>query len=191
MLEITTESNGNALPPILYIQADNCARENKNRYVLAFLQLLVEKNIFNEVHFSMLPVGHTHEDIDARFSLISRRLYQKDTETLEEFLNVLEKPMLIKTIHDVKSWLIPYIPKYISGISEPLHFKFEKIDGAVRSLYKGIHNEEWKEVEHGFLSKVPGGKPNIVSPDFCKIDEDGLFKLIEKNKSFFLKPKIF
>jgi hypothetical protein len=133
----------------------------------------------------MLPEGHTHEDIDARFSLIARRLYQKDTETLEEFLNVLEKPSLIKTIHDVKSWLIPHIPKYISGISEPLHFKFEKIDGAVRSLYKGIHNEEWKEAEHGFLSKVPGGKPNIVSPDFCKIDEDGLFKLIEKNKSFF------
>jgi hypothetical protein len=41
-----------------------------------------------QVQFSMLPVGHTHEDIDARFSFIARRLYQKDTETLEEFLNV-------------------------------------------------------------------------------------------------------
>jgi hypothetical protein len=30
-----------------------------------------------------------------------------------------------------------------------------------------------------------------VSPDFCLIDEDGLFKLIEKNKSFFLNQKYF
>jgi hypothetical protein len=74
----------------------------------------------------MLLVGHTHGDIDARFSLIARRLYQKDTETVEEFLNVLEKPSLIKTIYDVKSWLMPHMPQYISGISEPLHFKFEK-----------------------------------------------------------------
>jgi hypothetical protein len=39
----------NILPPILYIQADNCGRENKNRYMLAFLELLVAENIFREV----------------------------------------------------------------------------------------------------------------------------------------------
>lgn len=37
------------LPPILYLQCDNCFRENKNRYVLGFCQLLVEQKIFHEV----------------------------------------------------------------------------------------------------------------------------------------------
>ena len=39
----------NRLPPVLYLQADNCYRENKNRFVLAFCELLVKERIFNEV----------------------------------------------------------------------------------------------------------------------------------------------
>ncbi len=38
-----------AFPKKLYIQLDNCGRENKNQYVLAFLSLLVELEIFQEV----------------------------------------------------------------------------------------------------------------------------------------------
>ena len=36
-------------PQKLYIQLDNTARENKNRCVLSFLALLVEKEIFEKV----------------------------------------------------------------------------------------------------------------------------------------------
>ena len=39
----------NFLPPNLFIQADNCWRENKNRYVFAFLELLVAEQVFHEV----------------------------------------------------------------------------------------------------------------------------------------------
>lgn len=35
---------------------DNCVRENKNKYVLGFLSLLVEKNIFTEVRKIMYSV---------------------------------------------------------------------------------------------------------------------------------------
>ena len=38
------------LPDVLYLQLDNTARENKNKYVLAFLALQVEEGIFSEVH---------------------------------------------------------------------------------------------------------------------------------------------
>lgn len=37
------------LPEKLYVQLDNCGRENKNQFVLAFLALLVQENIFKEV----------------------------------------------------------------------------------------------------------------------------------------------
>ena len=45
------------LPPTLYLQMDNCWRENKNRYVLCFLALLVELGIFKKVNnFVILTV---------------------------------------------------------------------------------------------------------------------------------------
>lgn len=37
------------LPDVLYLQLDNTARENKNKYCLAFLALLVEEGVFSEV----------------------------------------------------------------------------------------------------------------------------------------------
>ena len=41
--------NQHKLPAILYLQLDNCARENKNRYFLAFCALLVLKDTFKKV----------------------------------------------------------------------------------------------------------------------------------------------
>ena len=38
------------LPPTLYLQKDNCWRENKNHYMLCFLALLVELGIFKKVN---------------------------------------------------------------------------------------------------------------------------------------------
>lgn len=37
------------LPPVLYLQLDNTARENKKKYVMAFLAYLVQAGIFKEV----------------------------------------------------------------------------------------------------------------------------------------------
>jgi hypothetical protein len=60
------------LPQCLYLQLDNCVGENKNRYVFAFLSLLVAKGIFKQVYVGFLMVGHTHEDVDAMFSKFFR-----------------------------------------------------------------------------------------------------------------------
>ena len=37
------------LPPTLFIQLDNCFRENKNRFVFGFLAMLVHHKVFKEV----------------------------------------------------------------------------------------------------------------------------------------------
>ena len=49
------------LPPTMYIQLDNCGRENKNKYFLGMIMILVKKKIVREVVMSFLMVGHTHE----------------------------------------------------------------------------------------------------------------------------------
>lgn len=38
------------LPPTLYLQLDNCFRENKNKYLLAFCAYLVHKKLFKKVN---------------------------------------------------------------------------------------------------------------------------------------------
>ena len=49
------------LPPTLYLQLDNCFRENKNSYLVAYLCWLVERNAFKEIFVSFLPTGqYTH-----------------------------------------------------------------------------------------------------------------------------------
>jgi hypothetical protein len=47
-LSIIKERDG-SLPPVLYLQLDNTCRENKNRYVIGFLALLVNLGWFKKV----------------------------------------------------------------------------------------------------------------------------------------------
>ena len=44
--------------------------ENANQYVLAICELLIVRRVFNKILLTRLPVGHTHEDIDAHFGKI-------------------------------------------------------------------------------------------------------------------------
>ena len=37
------------IPDVLYLQLDNCFRENKNKYILSLCALLVELKIFKKV----------------------------------------------------------------------------------------------------------------------------------------------
>ena len=47
------------------------ASDNKSRWVIAFFAWLVHLGWVKEAHISMMMPGHTHEDIDAAFGLIS------------------------------------------------------------------------------------------------------------------------
>jgi hypothetical protein len=56
LVEIKKERG--SLPPVLYLQLDNTCRENKNKNVFAFLQCLVDRNIFRKIKVNFLPTGH-------------------------------------------------------------------------------------------------------------------------------------
>jgi hypothetical protein len=70
----------------LYLQLDNSAKDNKNRFVMAFYSLLTTRDIFKEVTVGFLVVGHIHEDINAYFSYLSKLLKQKNTYVLADFI---------------------------------------------------------------------------------------------------------
>ena len=47
------------LPKKLFLQLDNSAKDNKNRYVMTFYSLLTAKRVFKEVTVGFLIVGHS------------------------------------------------------------------------------------------------------------------------------------
>jgi len=49
----------------LFFQMDNYVKDNKNHHLLAFLFLLIAKDVFEEVQLGFLIVDHTHEDMMA------------------------------------------------------------------------------------------------------------------------------
>ena len=84
------------LPPVLRIQADNCGRENKNQYMIVFCAALVGLGYFTEVYLSFFLVGHTHEDIDQRFNVISNIMKPHDIDSMQELMELIQKGHLIQ-----------------------------------------------------------------------------------------------
>ena len=105
------------LPPNLYVQFDS-ASDNKSRFTMGSLAWLVENNYFHQVESVMLPVGHTHEDIDQAFRVISEALDRVGfVETLEKYMNVIRHAWagetqhveLLPVVHDFISWQKGYV----------------------------------------------------------------------------------
>jgi hypothetical protein len=47
----------------LFLAADNCARDNKNKWMFTFLAVLVHFGIFDTIEYHFLPPGHSHEKV--------------------------------------------------------------------------------------------------------------------------------
>ena len=73
------------LPKVLDLNLDNCARENKNRYVFSFLAALVKLDVFTEVQVNFLQVGHTGNSVDQIFSILTQE-FKTEIKSLDELL---------------------------------------------------------------------------------------------------------
>jgi hypothetical protein len=76
------------MPRVLFLQLDNCPSENKSRAFYILIATLVGFGVFDTVNVNYLMVGHTHEDIDQLFSVLSRYLTGIDVWTPSQFLAV-------------------------------------------------------------------------------------------------------
>ena len=107
-------------PRTLMLQLDN-ASDNKAYSILTFCSYLVECGVFGEIKLSYLIVGHTHEDIDQFFSVISQHFASLQrgvvisfedfaTEVVGSFKvdNTTKRPKcveLVEAVHDFAAWL--------------------------------------------------------------------------------------
>jgi hypothetical protein len=66
-------------------------QENKNIYMFTLCAALVGLEYFQEVQLCFLIVGHTHEDIDQRFSIISNTFKRTNIDSLKELLEIVQR----------------------------------------------------------------------------------------------------
>ena len=134
------------LPRTFYLQVDG-GSENKNKWMMSYLSLLVEMGIFDVVKMSYLPVGHTHEDIDQAFSRIAVHLNRHDAYTFDDYLSEIKKSFIkdgnppnvitVGAAYDFKGWLNDRLAD-VSSYSDNLVFRFSKnpATGGVQMHYK-------------------------------------------------------
>ena len=123
------------LPKKLFLQLDNSDKDNKNLYVMAVCLLITAKRVFKEVTIGFLIVGHTHEDIDAHFSYLSKLLKMKNTYVLADLMKAFmgsQKtiafiPKLVQEVADFKKFFHDYQydgTNKLIGLGEMHLFKF-------------------------------------------------------------------
>ena len=117
---------GHPLAPVLYLQMDNCWRENKNQHVLTFLALLLKLRLFRKIKLNFDLVGHTHEDIDQLFRALNEVLKRKTIATVEDLLHFLSKG------YHSNSGNIPFSVTRLDSVGGFKDF--------IQPLEKGMHN---------------------------------------------------
>ena len=140
-------------PKTLYLQLDNTSGQNKNNYLMAYLSLLVESNIFTSVCVSFLPVGHTHEDVDQMFKIFKQALLKADTITATDLLDVIRKSYstldVVTSIIDSQANWKDYFDQRSDFskhpcITEAASFLIQKFDGETACKVKrNMSDSEW------------------------------------------------
>lgn len=146
------------LPPHLYLQMDNTNADNKTHTLLAWASALVQAQVFWDVELSFLPVGHTHADVDQKFSNIANYLGANPCHTFHELAVACQKALPNDCIYSVvlkRHWIINfkrfwdptpqqknYNKRIFAGSRDTHGFRFDRRfvdhDGIVR-----LFTKEW------------------------------------------------
>ncbi len=70
-------------------------KNNKNHHLLTFLSLLTTLEVFKEVQFESLVIGHTYENIDGSFGYLSKKLREQNNYVMEDLMKTFIFPKII------------------------------------------------------------------------------------------------
>ena len=150
--------------PTLFLQCDNCS-ENKNRCFFAFLAHLVERGTFDKIVVGFLIPGHSHEDIDQMFSVISSHLRDRNISCASQqiFFEALQTAFTRKghpaprveqigapEVFNYDDMYLPLVNKKLAHISKPHQFRFQMFGGRVL-----VHYKRWSTHEVWLPQEVP------------------------------------
>lgn len=108
------KASGRRLPRHLWVQLDNTPAENKNRFLLQALAVLVGRMIFDTASAGFLRVGHTHEDLDGYWGINQTVLgkvlsWDCPQDILRHTRHVMEgllgrEAVVVETLDFVRDW---------------------------------------------------------------------------------------
>jgi hypothetical protein len=123
-------------------------------------------------------VGHTHEDIDQRFSIISNTLKRTNIDSLKELLQPVERGtsyieafVSTKHLENVRDWKLFITPHLltggdtVTGITFPHYMRFYMESGVPRVQHKHFCKDAWGPADgHLCLTSLPSTmeKPNLT-----------------------------
>jgi hypothetical protein len=177
----------------LQIQADNCTRENKNIYMFTFCAALMRLGYFQEVQLCFLIIGHMHENIDQRFSIISNTLKRTNIDSLKKLLGLVQRETLyteafvsarhLENVRDWKSFITPHLltrGDTITGITFPHHMRFYMENGVTQVQYKHFSKGAWEPTEgYVCLMSLPNTAEKPTLAEVHRVEERELKALDE------------
>lgn len=122
---------GHEMPETLIIQCDNTCREGRNQWLLAFQCYLLFRARFSCVCNNFLMVGHTHIDLDQRFSVITSALSRA------QVLETPEADRLCSVLITCSQWESVFCDDHLFPMTLPLAC----VGGSCMSLpgFQGVH----------------------------------------------------
>ncbi|XP_060586046.1 uncharacterized protein LOC132741792 [Ruditapes philippinarum] len=153
----------------LYLHADNCGAQNKNRFTLAYLSWRINMGLHENITLLMAIPGHTKCLVDGGFGRIKKLFKRSDCESLSQFADIVEKSakdnfaVLYRnangnqswTWYDWKSYLMRYFLQ-LKGIQKYHSFRFTAGDKTAIFVKERSNSDE---------IRVPLMRRNIVLPE--------------------------
>ena len=102
-------------PDVVYYQVDG-GSENATKAVLGIAELIVARGLCKRIVVTRLPVGHTHEDIDSKFSFIWKRIRNCFVLTPMKYKTTIEQILPSQRIKCtcIVIFIVPNYVKYIT-----------------------------------------------------------------------------
>ena len=135
-----------------------CAGDNKSYVVFAFLALLVQSQLIQQVHINFMPVGHTHEDVEGFFGNLASKLQYQSAMGIEDMLRHIResrvadgapvKAWVMKEMMDAKAYLKNLLPAKPGGITTARSFRLMESSNPltffnVRLEFRGHSLKKW------------------------------------------------
>ncbi len=152
---------GHRIPRTLYLQLDNTSKQNKSRFMLGLLGYLLVNDVFDRILMSVLPVGHTHEDIDQLFSRLVVAIINRDARTIDELCTIIQtaykdkngnhtKTEVVRAVANFADWMDEYLCNF-DGIASFRQFSFkwshDKTEIVVRARVNTV-DAEWRGIKN-------------------------------------------
>ena len=102
----------------MWLQSDNTVKELRNTFGSRMMSSLCQAQLFSSCSVNHLLVGHTHEDIDAWFSVVATALSQQALQTPQDVIRAIDsklRPMVegrhqefVCEFIDTVTWLVTF-----------------------------------------------------------------------------------